>query len=135
MNVSHCLSFLWPSFNSWPWWSISRNFSLADRACCLVHSLERLKVRPTTESLIESRVAPPEWHPRVAPLVKKMLPISNDGPNRPSSAEMSTDQPTDGLWRTEKESLLAEQHALLCYRALFSGSCVLLIQSAASQLR
>jgi len=30
MSASHCLSSLWPGFNPRPWWSISREFSLAD---------------------------------------------------------------------------------------------------------
>ena len=30
MNVSHCLSSLWPGFNSLPEWSIAKGFSPAD---------------------------------------------------------------------------------------------------------
>jgi len=37
-----------------PAMAISRDFSLADHTCCLVHSLERLKARPTTNGEIQS---------------------------------------------------------------------------------
>jgi len=40
---------------------------LTDHAPCLVHSLGRLKARPTAETVAESGVAPPsgEWRPLV----------------------------------------------------------------------
>jgi len=91
MNELHGLSSLWPGFNSWPGRSVSRDCSVADHTCCLVHSLRRLKARPTVETVVESRVAP---------LCEKLLPISNDGPNKRSPGKMSTNQ--DELWWPEK---------------------------------
>ena len=67
-----------------------RPFSLADHKCCLVLSLGGLKARSTTETVVESRVAKTE-------ICEKLLPISNNGPNKQSSGEISTDQ--DGLWQ------------------------------------
>jgi len=31
MTVPRCLSSPWPGFNFWPWWSIPRDFPLADQ--------------------------------------------------------------------------------------------------------
>jgi len=78
-------------FNSRRWQRFSTDFFLADHTFCLEHSLGRLKARPAAETVVESRVVPP---------CGKLLPISNDGPNKRSSGEMSACQ--DGLWRTEK---------------------------------
>ena len=52
MNLSHCLSSLWPGFNSQPWQIISRDFSLAD------HTLP-IRPEPTWQ---ENGSISPQWH-------------------------------------------------------------------------
>ena len=60
INVSHCVSSLWPGFNSRPRRSTSRDFSLADHTRCFVHSSGCTKERsgaPLEKSSWRSRDA------------------------------------------------------------------------------
>jgi len=59
------------------------DFSLTDHTACLVRSPWRLKAKLVTETVAESGVGLP---------YQKLLPTSNDGPNKQSSGEMSVDQ-------------------------------------------